>query len=349
MKTKALTMATFMGLVFTLIFACSPKENENDLAELTASEVVANKQSVVFIAGYDKGSSTYYKDAKAYFEELNYTIVDDAFSLQEIISWLNKNHNAQDYSEIHIVNKGNSKKGLSLETTIHGDPLSQESLLNCLKEDKLPKLENVLAADSKLVFHSSELGKDQQLLQILKQTFTANHQPKVVATPHAMIFNGQFQKHFLANVFYAYYPTAQSPGNVDLSKQFIRKYPLEDIHWLDAIRTKEEEEPGKPFSYKFNIPVRWEIIFSDDEDVPSLADANEIMDWIDDNEKYSNIIKDMGIGVEKFRWRAFKSGQKVIIKGKTTAVCVLKPMMQRNNPLSYVRTEIDNKRYYTEL
>ncbi|WP_420574629.1 hypothetical protein [Kordia sp.] len=349
MKTRAFKMTAFMGLVLTLVFACSPKENAVDLAANNASEVLASKQAVVFIAGYDKGSSTYYKDAKKHFQGLNYTIVDDAFSLQEIIAWLNKNHNDQDYSEIHIVNKGNSKKGLSLETTIHGEVLSQESLLNCLKEDKLPKLENVLSEDSKLVFHTSELGKNQNLLQVLKQTFTANYQPKVFATPHASVFNGQFQKHFLAKVFYGYYPTAQSPGNIDLSKQFMRKYPLEDIHWLDAIRTKQEDEPGEAFSYKFNIPVRWEIDFSGDEEAPSLTSTEAIMDWIDDNEEYSNIIKEMGIPVERFRWKAVKVADKVIIKGKTTVVCVMKPMMQRNNPLSYVRTEFDNQRYYTQL
>lgn len=348
MKTKALKMVAFMGIVITF-FACSQKDDSTDIANTETSETLAKQQAVVFIAGYDKGESTYYTDAKKHFQELNYTIVDDTFSLQEIIVWLNKNHNGHNYSEIHIVNNGNSKKGLSLETTINGELLSQETLLNCLKENKLPKLENVLAKDSKLVFHTSELGKNQDLLHILKQTFTANHQPKVFATPHATMFNGQFQKHFLAKVFYGYYPTAQSPGNVDVSKQFIRKYPLEDIHWLDAIRTKEEEEPGKPFSYKFNIPIRWEVTFSDDEDVPAFANANEIMDWIDNNEKYSNIIKDMGISVEQFRWRAVKVGQKVIIKGKTTAVCILKPMMQHNNPLSYVRTEFDNQRYYTQL
>jgi len=349
MKTRSLKMLAFMGLVLTMLFACSTAEKKENLTALNEEETVAQKQSVVFIAGYDKGESTYYKDAKKYFLEQEYTIVDDAFSLQEIIMWLNKNHNEQDYEEIHIVNKGNSKKGLSLETTIHGDVLSQESLLNCLKENKLPKLAHVLSADSKLVFHTSELGKNQQLLQILKQTFTANHQPKVFATPHATVFNGHFQQHFLAKVFYGYYPTAQSPGNIDLSKQFMRNYPLEEIHWLDAIRTKEEGEPGEAFSYKFNIPIRWEIEFSDDEEVPSFADANEIMDWIDDNEEYSKIIKDMGINVEKFRWRAYVKDQKAIIKGKTTVVCVLKPMMQRNNPLSYVRTEFDNQRYYTKL
>ncbi|MEM6718653.1 MAG: hypothetical protein AAF611_05045 [Bacteroidota bacterium] len=348
MNTRTFKMAAFMGLVLTLVFACSPKQNTDNLTAVN-EEVVASKQSVVFIAGYDRGESTYYKDAKKHFEAQEYTIVDDAFSLQEIIMWLNKNHNDQDYGEIHIVNKGNSKKGLSLETTIHGDVLSQESLLNCLKENKLPKLENVLSADSKLVFHTSELGKNKELLQVLKQTFTANHQPKVFATPHATLFNGQFQQHFLAKVFYGYYPTAQSPGNIDISKQFMRKYPLEDIHWLDAIRTKEEGEPGEAFSYKFNIPVRWEIEFSDDEDVPSLTDANEIMDWIDGNKDYSKIINDMGIKMEYFRWKAYVKDQKVIIKGKTTAVCILKPMMQHNNPLSYVRTEFDNQRYYTQL
>lgn len=349
MNTRKTKKIGFVGLVLAMCIACSPKQNVNDVAETFETDDVATQQSVVFIAGYDEGSSTYYTDAKKHFQEQHYKIVDDAFSLQEIIAWLNKNHNGQDYKEIHIINKGNSKKGLSLETTIHGELLSETSLLNCLKEDKLPKLENVLAEDSKLIFHTSELGKNKQLLQTLKQTFTANHQPKVYATPHAMVFNGQFQKHFLAKVFYGYYPTAQSPGNIDLSKQFIRKYPLENIHWLDAIRTREEHEPGKPFSYKFNIPIRWEVTFSDDEDVPSLTGSNEIMDWIEANESYNNQLKDMGIDVEKFRWSAYQKGQKVIIKGKTTVVCVLKPIMQRNNPLSYVRTEIDNERYYTQL
>jgi len=349
MKTKAIKMAIFMGLVLTLVFACSPKDDTNNIASMEASEIVAKQQAVVFIAGYDKGSQTYYKDAKKHFQAQNYTIVDDAFSLQEIITWLNKNHNEHDYNEIHIVNKGNAKQGLTLETTIHGARLSQESLLTCLKESKLPKLQSVLAEDSKLVFHTSELGKNKALLQILKQTFTANYQPKVFATPHATVFNGQFQKHFLAKAFYGYYPTAQSPGNVDLSKQFIHNYPYEDIHWLDAIRTKEETEPGKAFAYKFNIPIRWEVTFSDDEDLPTLTDANEIMDWIDDNEAYGQLVKDTGIPLEKFRWKAVKVGQKIIIKGKTTVVCVMKPMMQHNNPLAYIRTEFDNQRYYTQL
>ena len=349
MNTKRTKKIGFVGLVLAMLVACSPKKDVNDVVEAIEKDPVVTQQSVVFIAGYDEGNSTYYSDAKKHFEEQHYKIVDDAFSLQEIISWLNKNHNEQDFREIHIINKGNSKKGLSLETTIHGELLSETSLLDCLKENKLPKLNNVLAADSKVIFHTSELGKNKQLLQTLKQTFTANHQPKVYATPHAMVFSGQFQKHFLAKVFYGYYPTAQSPGNVDLSKQFIRKYPLENIHWLDAIRTREEHEPGKPFSYKFNIPIRWEITFSDDEDVPPLHDANAIMDWIEANESYHAQLKEIGIDIEKFRWRAYTKDQKVVIKGKTTAICVLKPIMQRNNPLSYVRTEFDNQRYYTQL
>lgn len=351
MKTKAIGMLAFIGLAFTLVFACSTDENNsetpNEIAEITAAE--ATQQKVVFIAGYDKGSQTFYSEAKKYFQSKNYKIVDDAFSLQEIITWLNKNHNDNNYDEIHIVNKGNSQQGLSLETTIHGELLSQASLLKCLKENKLPKLNNVLTENSKLVFHTSELGKNKNLLQVLKQTFTANYKPKVFASPHASVFNGQFQKHYLAKVFYGYYPTAQSPGNVDLSKQFIRKYPYEDINWLDAIRTSEEEEPGKEFAYKFNIPIRWEITFEKGEKAPKLEDAYAIMDWIEANEKYANILASYDIPLEKFRWRSATVGNKLIIKGKSTAVCILKPMMQRNNPLSYVRTDFDNLRYYTQL
>lgn len=353
MKTRLTTMIIVLSMLLVL-GACSetPKNNTNapkEIAALTTSDKKVIKKDVVFIAGYDKGSETYYSDATTYFDALGYQIINDSFSLEEIITWLNVNHNNTPYGEIHIVNQGNSLKGMSLETTIDGERVTQASLLECLKKNSLPKLENVLSKNTKLVFHSSELGQNKQLLQILKQTFTANHVPNVYASQYAMVFGGEFQDHYLAKVFYGYYPTANSPGKVDLSKSFRRNYPSEEINWLKALRTAEEEEPGKPFTYQFNIPIRWELKFDTAEETPSFANAYEIMDWVEENEDLAKVIEAYNIPIEKFRWRSVTVGKKLIIKGKTTALCVVKPMMQHNNPLSYVRTDVNNKRFYTKL
>lgn len=54
-------------------------------------EEIIYRNPIVFITGVDKGSSLYYADARNYFQEKEYQIIEDQYSIEEIITWLN-NH-----------------------------------------------------------------------------------------------------------------------------------------------------------------------------------------------------------------------------------------------------------------
>jgi len=340
-----------------VVVSCSKEKavNENvlipetlEIAKIMVEDTVENKRSIVFITGYDKGSNTFYKDAKDYFLDLNVEIIETAYSIQEIILWMNINYNDMPYADIHIVND-NKWKELSFETTVKGPKISSLTIHESLGDGLLPKLNNVLDIKARFIFHAANLGTNIALLDGFKQAFTADVEPTIVASEMQSVFGGEFTSHYLAKPYYAFYPTANSPGRVDLAKQFIASYPETNIDWLSVMNNQEERYQGDIYSYKFNIPVYWEFEYLNDEDVPSFKNLNELRAWMLDNDKIASDLEQMGIPIERFRLYEKVKGSKLIIKGKVTGVCVLEPVMSNAYPSEYIIPNIDNLRLYDTL
>ncbi|NVK51518.1 MAG: hypothetical protein HWD85_01190 [Flavobacteriaceae bacterium] len=347
------------GLIMTLLLligtfaSCKKTVKKEVIADNTIITEVketpkAIREPLVFIAGVDSGDNDFYASARQYFIENEYEVVDDAFSLEEIINWLNRNYDERLYGEIHIVSHSNPWKGMSLETVIKGERVTVQSLKKNAIEGKVPVLKDVIAADAKIVFHACGLGENKKLLQVFKTIFTTSNTPKIVASPYYTIFSKDTSKHYLAKPYYGYYPTANSPGKVDLAKEFAKSYPEEkDIDWYNALNNEEERYVGEAYTHQFNIPVEWEIDYSDsDETIPTFKWQEEIMDWISENEELAKEFSNYNIPLEKFRWKAYKKGSKLIIKGKTTVLCVLKPLIKPYGDLQHIEPEIDNLRLY---
>lgn len=354
MKTSIKITVLACAIVFA---ACSkaklveqPISTSNliEVASTTIEDTIENKRSVVFITGYDKGNNTFYTDAKEYFSDLNVEIVETAYSIQEIILWLNINYNDMPYADIHIVNN-NKWKELSLEISVKGPKVSALTIHESVSKGLLPKLNNVLNSNARFVFHVANMGSNIALLDGFKQVFTANFVPIIVASEMVSIFGGEFTSHYLAKPYYTFYPTANSPGRVDLAKQFITSYPYTDIDWLSAMNNHEERYQGDIYSYKFNIPVRWEFEYLNDEDIPNFKTLNDLHVWMLDNDEIATDLEQLGIPIEKFRLYETVRGDKLIIKGKVTGVCVLVPVMSNAYPSEYMIPSIDNLRLYDTL
>ncbi|PHR69384.1 MAG: hypothetical protein COA67_10445 [Lutibacter sp.] len=314
----------------------------------TIEDTTASRRSVVFITGVDKGSKTYFTDAKAYFETKNNEIVETAYSLQEIILWLNINSKKNLISEVHIVT--NNKMGqVQLETTIKGRTLSAVSIRESVDKGLLPKLDNVLKNNSKVVIHSSGLGKNTMLIDGLKQVFTTDVASAVIASENVSVFDSEFTGHLLAKPYYGFYPTANSPGRVDLSKEFEAKYPDSEINWLSAMGNEAERFQGDVYSYKFNVPVKWEITYENDDEMPSFKTLEEMYTFMKDNDMISTDLLELNIPIEKFRWNQTVKGDKLVIKGLATVVCVLEPVMSLAYPSEYMIPNSDNLRLYNRI
>jgi hypothetical protein len=75
----------------------------------------------------------------------------------------------------------------------------------------------------------------------------------------------------------------------------------------------------------------------------------EIMDWIDQDEELSKAMQKYNIPLEKFRWRSVVKGNKLIIKGKVTVLCVLKPLIKPYGDLQHLEPDTDNLRLYAVM
>ena len=308
----------------------------------------SSRNPIVFIAGFDKGNESFYANARNYFQEKKYKVIDGQYSLEEIILWLNKNANQNPYGEVHIVNKSNPYKGMNLETIINGEKITEETLRKNITQGKLPKLKDVVNNNTKIVFHASGLVENKELLKTLKDAFCADKLPKVIASPYHTIFGGKFSSHYLAEPFYVFYPTANSPGKVDLSKEIAKKYPEEkDINWYDALNNEEERYVGEAYTTQFSIPIKWELDYhNSDNEMPKFKNQEEIMDWIEINEILNNQLKKLKISVDKFRWNWSIKNSKLTIRGRTTGLCVLKPLIKPYGDLKHVEPDTSNKRLY---
>lgn len=359
MKKLNLKVAVIVGLLMTGTFVNCTKTKEkttNTVAEtieipttnLEEKTAVASRSPIVFITGYDKGDNKFYSSARTFFKEKQYQIVEDAYSLEEVINWMNKNVTENPYGEVHIVSHSNPWKGMSLETVINGERITAETLQRDSENQLIPELKDGITKNTKIVFHSCGLGKNSKLMQKLKKAFSAKEAPQVVASPYYNVFGGEFSNHYLAKPYYVFYPTANSPGKTDLSKEIARKYPNErEIEWFAALTNERERYIGEPYTFQFNVPVTWEFDYhNSDNEIPTFETEEALMDWIANDEDLAKELNNLDIPVEKFRWRWNVKNSKLTLKGKSTVLCVLKPLTKPYGDLQHIKPDTNNKRLY---
>ncbi|WP_396634006.1 hypothetical protein [Maribacter sp. R86514] len=321
------------------------QQSEAALASPTKKEMV--QEAIVFIAGFDEGDNTYYSNAKQYFEKQGMPIVDSLYAIDEIVGYLNNaEENQVRFKEIHIVSHSNAWLGMSLKIRENGERITEKSLQNAIRANSIETICNDVTSGSKIIFHSCGLGENQPLLQELKNTFKVE---QVVASSYFNVFGGKYADHYLAKPYYGYYPTAESLGPAHLAKEFQQEYPDVAIDWFTALKTRQETSFGKAYSFKFNIPVDWEFTFDNTNDIPTLEDKEAIMDWISESPEMAEVLFKLNIPIEKFRWRSSVKGNTLKIKGKTTVLCVLAPILQANDTSEYQNTNIRDPSLYQIL
>jgi len=335
-----------LGLLLSLTMACEEGNSINDNA---MALVEIPKQSVVFIAGYDEGKGTYYKSAKAYFQKQKMTIIDSLYSLKEIKTWLQRNHEGSDYDTIHIISHSNAWRGMSLKTEQEGERVTVETLKQAQRSGTFNNSIPQINAHTQIIFHSCGLGENTALMEQLKQVFTAKEAPQIIASPYFNVFQGKYAGHYLAKPYYGYYPTAQSEGPRALADAFKVQYPDKTMDWFKAVKLREEGQVGEVYSYKFNIPISWIYTFDDPEEIPQLDTKDAIMDWIVEDPEFATTLLQMNIPIERYRWTSRIVDNELRIYGKTTVVCVMEPVMDPQDPTEYETPCIENNNLYKRV
>lgn len=344
-------MKTLIKTISFLVLVVGCKQSfphEVETVPAVAVPIEKTTTSVVFIAGFDEGDTTYYGKAKAYYESQGLLVVDDLFSLESILGWLRRNTNEGNiYDEIHIVTHGNPWLGMSLKIVENGQRITAETLE--LAKAQLPVLEQGIDTQTKIIFHSCGLGQNRDLLVGLKQAFRGKETPKVIASPFFNVYGGKYAPHYLAKPYYNYYPTAESEGPAALAKEFDKRYNKTNIDWRTAIENRKEMGIGDAYSYKFNIPVVWEFSFASESDIPKLTNRDAIMDFVSESPEMAYALYRLNIPLEKYRWNSQIKGNTLMIKGKTTVLCVLEPILQENDENEYRNADLNDTFLYQIL
>jgi len=339
-----------IGLLAFLFGGCEVEKQE-ELQLVQESEVIAPvvSSSIVFIAGYDEGNTTYYQSAKTYFEKQGHCVVSDRYSLKEIMEWLALNKEGKTYSQVHIVSHSNAWRGMSMRTTPSGPRITETSLKVALDNGEVTHLSTGVDSQTELIFHSCGLGENQGLMKQLQRAFARSAAPIVYASPFFNVFEGKYKGHYLAKPFYVYYPTAQSKGPKALADDFAYNYPDENINWMKAIKTRSEAQVGTVYSYRFNVPIKWTFTFDDKKDIPVLESPTAIMDWIVEDPEFATTLLQMNIPIERYRWTSRIVDNELRIYGKTTVVCVMEPVMDPQDPTEYETPCIENNNLYKRV
>lgn len=356
-------------VILTLNLGCKkPSSTPSETAFTIPLKIEKTKASVVFIAGYDEGNNTYYTHAKNYFLGKHMQMVDTLSSLDEIIDWINFSGNTNvdcnantekdgaahtgsqtEFDEIHIVSHSNAWSGMSLKTTKTGERITLKTLRAAKKANAISAVRNGITGDTKIIIHSCGLGENHTLLQEVKTAFTAASAPSVYATTFFNVFGGKFAPHYLAKPYYGFYPTAESPGPMQLAKEFKAAYPETKIDWFTALKTRREASLGEAYTYSFNIPVDWEFTFEKTADIPNFENRDALMDWISESPEMAELLLELTVPLEKYRWRSEIQGKKLLIKGKTTVLCVLAPLLQGRDMNEYRIPAIEDLELYQIL
>ena len=104
-----------------------------------------------------------------------------------------------------------------------------------------------------------------------------------------------------------------------------------------------------PYRYRFNVPVVWETEYEMSEHLPILQTEEAIMDWVAGHEALATQLLQLNIPIEKFRWQREIADNKLIIKGKTTVQCILKPITEKENGMEYVLPEYEDTCLYVKV
>jgi len=358
MKKVFLTLGQVIVTIILITSFAKCKNETKPANQKIASEIILAtdlksekkiRKPVVFITGIDGKNDAFYTNARTFFNNKNYEIIDNQYSVEEIMNWLNTNENGSEYGEIHIVNKSNPFQGMNLETTIHGEKVTENSLNKKIVAHALPKSQNGISSKTKIIFHANGVGENEDLVANLKTVFSAEETPKILASKYTSIFNSPFSNHHLAKAYYVFYPTAKSPGKTDLSKEIAKKYPGEkEIDWFDALNNEEERYVGEAYTTNYNVPVNFELDYTlSDNEVPVLKNKSEIINFILQEQDLVSKMEAINIPLDKFRWKATINKNTLKIKGITTVLCVLKPIIKPFGDLEHVEPKIDNARLYS--
>jgi hypothetical protein len=329
------------------------------------------RRSITFILGKDENTrNPYYSLANEYYRlsdsEKTEIVIDTFVSLLEVRNYL-ANHrpeNGRPWGLINLVSHGNEFIDLSVLVSPTGARVSEESLRKAIDDSVFRPLDSI-AADKKTLFnlHGCSVGNNTALLNALGIAFGGNEKPARVKASKLFEYyaclsqnnNPQIIRHYYARVWYAYYKADSVPGEDALAKQLKRKYPKDNVDWVEAIKKQYPSNPSEAYHINLNIPVSWEDFYENKNQLPDWSTKTKQLKWLEHKTEFLALMKKTNIPQEYFNIKFYVlnyNGDKGTVysskvKAKAGVTCIIKPVvrnsgLQNSNYLPFIPDSDDS-------
>jgi hypothetical protein len=305
-----------------------------------------NRPNITFIVGEDaEQENHYYAAAKKYYSthdaDNQSLVVDTCRSLVAIQQFLNayptKNNKA--WGKINIVAHGNEWTGLKLSIVPNvKERVNTTTLKKALYNNLLQNLKRCRKLDkyTHLEIKGCAVGKDEILLEMMKKAFGGRLE---VTSPEKFVVYQADNQCYLADYFYSFHHPDSSFNKANAVQELKIHYPKTVLDWntilsentVTPMRDDDKSVKGgdvkNPFVYRFKIPVRWTVNFSDSTQVPTFPNPQGLQfeDWLFQQNNLMSTLDKTHLPKEAFRWVYDTVGSSMKIYGVCQVVCVLKP------------------------
>jgi hypothetical protein len=217
--------------------------NYNLMIAWWARRDVAPREDIVFILG---GGDSFYTSATRYFDFVGARVITQARSLLEVRDWLNVNrpNNGLPWGDVSIVVHANLEGQMQAPVEPGGERVTPDSLRQAIQNQSFRALPNeVVDNASRIIIRGCALGRNQQILQLLRSAFGGNEEsPQVYAPVHLQQYSYQWrsrhgrrvttsaQESFL-EFWYVGFPGGREPNRGTLIGLFSQKYPGVAVNW----------------------------------------------------------------------------------------------------------------------
>jgi hypothetical protein len=226
---------------------------------------LAPREEIVFILG---AGDAFYESAIEFFQLTGARIVRDPRSLTEVRDWLAANPPASGlpWGDVSIVVHANLEGGMQTTVTPGGARVTPRSLRQAIEDREFQSLPNEVVDDAtRLRIRGCALGRNQEILVLLRSAFGGNEEsPAVYAPVHLQNYEYQWSQprggertttsaeEYFQEFWYVGYPARPAPNRVRLVEMFSEKYPDAGVDWARMLRT-----PGatarRPYSMSYTI------------------------------------------------------------------------------------------------
>jgi hypothetical protein len=174
-----------------------------------------------------------------------------------------------------------------------------------------PLPDSVVDCRTEIRVHGCALGRDSLMLSLLSTAFgdTDLQRPRVSSSRYFVFYESRHAPgrpvsadRFFTEYWYATYPKGQRPGNNELVLRLRERYPQTVTDWPGALSRKQPRWTGDCYSHRYELPVRWAVVYPDTQARPRLTGTREKRAWLEGQAGFTGYLARFGLELDDFLW-----------------------------------------------